>query len=98
VQFRGEDAAKDAEIQALRANLDAGEVARKLAVSEALSAVKKKRDALANELEQTKQDHLTASRLAEAALVTNNATQKLAITEAVSAVEIVSIIINDSRS
>ncbi len=31
--------AKDSEIQALRARLDAGEVARKLAVSEALSAV-----------------------------------------------------------
>jgi hypothetical protein len=34
--------------------LDAGEVARKLAVAEALSAVEKQRDALANELEQAK--------------------------------------------
>lgn len=33
--------AKDAEIQALKARLDAGEVAQKLAVSEALSAVEK---------------------------------------------------------
>ena len=42
-------AAKDAEIQELKAKLDAGEVARKLAVTEALSAVEKERDALANE-------------------------------------------------
>jgi hypothetical protein len=34
-------AAKDAEIQGLKASLDAGEVARKLAVAEALSAVEK---------------------------------------------------------
>jgi hypothetical protein len=49
-------AAKDAEIQELKARLDAGEVARKLAVTEALSAVEKERDALANELEQAKHD------------------------------------------
>lgn len=48
--------AKDAEIQELKARLDAGEVARQLAVAEALSAVEKERDALANELEQTKRD------------------------------------------
>ena len=42
--------AKDSEIQALKAKLDAGEVARKLAVTEALSDVQKERDALANEL------------------------------------------------
>ncbi len=41
-------AAKDVEIQDLKAKLDAGEVARKLAVAEALSAVEKERDALAN--------------------------------------------------
>ena len=44
--------AKDSEIQALKAKLDAGEVARKLAVTEALSDVQKERDALANELAQ----------------------------------------------
>ena len=59
-------AAKDAEIQELQARLDAGEVARKLAVAEALSAVEKQRDALANELQQAKHDKLTAARLAEA--------------------------------
>ena len=40
-------AAKDAEIQDLKAKLDVGEVTRKLAVSEALGAMEKERDALA---------------------------------------------------
>jgi hypothetical protein len=61
--------AKDSEIQALKAKLDAGEVARKLAVTEALSAVQKERDALANELAQAKRDKLAASELAEAKLM-----------------------------
>lgn len=69
-------AAKDVEIQDLRAKLDAGEVARKLAVTEALSAVEKERDALANELEQARQDKLNAAQLAEAKLV--NELQKAA--------------------
>lgn len=101
--------AKDAEIQELRAKLDAGEVARKLAVAEALSAVEKERDALANELEQATRDKHAASKLAEAKLVNElqkaavakdaeiqglsskldavEVAQRLAITEAVSAVE-----------
>lgn len=62
-------AAKDAEIQGLKAKLDAGEVARKLAVTEALNSVEKERDALANELEQVKNDKQTASKLAEAKLL-----------------------------
>jgi hypothetical protein len=60
---------KDSEIQKLQAKLDAGEVARKLAVTEALSAVEKERDELANELEQARRDKLAASELAEAKLV-----------------------------
>jgi len=60
--------AKDSEIQALKAKLDAGEVARKLAVTEALSDVQKERDALANELAQAKRDKLAAIELAEAKL------------------------------
>jgi uncharacterized protein (DUF3084 family) len=36
-------------------------VARKLAVAEALSAVEKERDALANELEQARHDQQSAS-------------------------------------
>jgi len=80
-------AAKDAEIQELKAKLNAGEVTRKLAVTEALNAVEKERDALANELEQAKQDNQAASKLAEAKLGANEVAQKLAITEAVSEVE-----------
>ncbi|PIF73644.1 hypothetical protein CLU95_0741 [Variovorax sp. 54] len=59
-------AAKDGEIQELKAKLEAGDVARKLAVSEALSIVERERDALANELEKAKQDKLAATALAEA--------------------------------
>ena len=61
-------AAKDAEIQALKARIEADEVARKLAVTEALSVVEKQRDALANELEQAKSESQSASKLAEAKL------------------------------
>ena len=60
--------AKDAEIQELKARLDAGDVARKLAVAEALSTVEKERDALANQLEQARQDKLAAAELAGAKL------------------------------
>jgi hypothetical protein len=60
--------AKDAEIQKLKAKLDAGEVSKTLAVSQALSAVEKERDALANKLEQEKRDKQAASSLAEAKL------------------------------
>ena len=72
-------AVKDAEIQDLKARLEAGEVARKLAVTEALSAVEKERDALANELEQVKQGKQAASELAEARLV--NEMQRAAATK-----------------
>ena len=72
-------AAKDAEIQALKARLDAGDVARKLAVTEALSAVEKERDALTNELKQARHDKQAVSQLAEARLV--NELQKTAATK-----------------
>ena len=61
-------AAKDTEIQALKAKLDAGEVTKKLAVTEALGEVEKERDALASEIEQTKRDKQAASELADARL------------------------------
>ena len=102
-------AAKDAEIRELKSKLDAGEVARKLAVTEALNTVEKERDALANELEQAKHDKQAASQLAEvmlanelqkaattkdaeiqglrAKLETIEVAQKLAINEAISAVQ-----------
>lgn len=59
---------KDSEIQELKARLDAAEVARQLAVAQALGAVEKERDALANELEQVKRDKQAAAALAEAKL------------------------------
>jgi hypothetical protein len=58
-------AAKQAEIQELKAQLDKGEEARKLAVAQALNAVEKERDKLASELHQAKLDTQTASQLAE---------------------------------
>jgi len=62
-------AAKDAEIQELKARLDAGAVARKLAVAEALSVVERERDELANELKQARHDKQAAAQLADAKLV-----------------------------
>ncbi len=72
--------AKDAELQALTARLDAAEVARKLAVNEALSAVEKERDALAKDLAQAQRDKQAESDLAESR-------HKLAVTEAVREIE-----------
>jgi hypothetical protein len=68
-ELQGAAAAKDALIAELQAKLDAGEVARKLAVSEALGALERERDRLAHELEQSKQEKLTADQLAEARLL-----------------------------
>lgn len=102
-------AAKDTEIQDLKAKLNAGDMALKLAVTEALSASEKERDMLTNELEKAKQDSQAASQLAQAKLTNdvnetaakkdaeiqdlkakldaNEVARKLAVTEAVSAVE-----------
>ena len=71
--------AKDSEIQELKARLGAGEVARKLAVIEALSAVEKERDTLAYELEQAKRDKQAAAELAAAKLL--NELQKATATK-----------------
>ncbi len=60
-------AAKDFEIQELKARLESGEVAQKLAVAEALSAIEKQRDALEHELENARRER-TVSKLAEAKL------------------------------
>jgi hypothetical protein len=56
--------AKDSEIQELKSLLETGEVTKKLAVTEALSNVQKERDALANELEQTRREKQASSELA----------------------------------
>ena len=68
--------AKDFEIQELRAKIEAGEVARKLAVVEALSEVEKQRDKLANDLDNARRDQEAMSKLAEAKL--NSELQKAA--------------------
>ena len=62
-------AIKDTEIQALKSKLAEGEVAKRLAVAEALSAVEKARDSIAHELEQARRDKLAAAELAEAKLL-----------------------------
>ncbi len=51
-QLQQAAAAKDSEIQALKAKLDADEVAKQLAVREAVAAVEKQRDELASGLER----------------------------------------------
>ncbi|MET4493699.1 DUF2130 domain-containing protein [Bradyrhizobium sp. LA7.1] len=61
-------AAKDAEIQEWKSKLEGSEVAQKLAVTEALSAVEKERDTLANALAQSEREKKAASELAEALL------------------------------
>lgn len=58
-------AAKDAEIHELQAKLKAEEVVRQLAVREALAAVEKERDALANQLEKASAEKLAELELAE---------------------------------
>ena len=101
--------AKDAEIQQLKARVDASEVAQKLAVTEALAATERERDALANELEKAKAESKTALDVAATKLANElervvaakdaevqglkakldavAVEQKLAVTEAVGAVE-----------
>lgn len=70
---------KDAEIQELRSRIETEEVARKLAVSEALSTLEKERDTLSYELEQTRREQESASKLAEVKLL--NELQKSAATK-----------------
>lgn len=89
---------KEAEIQELKSRLEAGDVAQKLAISEALGTVEKERDALMNELQQAKRDKDTATQLLEARLTqeiqqlkskldTTDVNRQLAVTQAVAVVE-----------
>lgn len=71
--------AKDSEIQELKARLESGEMARKLAVNEALIDVEKQRDTLLHELENAKREQEATSKLAEAKLVSE--LQKAATTK-----------------
>jgi hypothetical protein len=57
---------KETEIQRLKAELNAGEIAQQLAVAEALKAVERERDEIANELKQAKQASETSSELTKA--------------------------------
>ncbi|MGN6198731.1 DUF2130 domain-containing protein [Humibacter sp.] len=61
-------AVKEAEIHDLKAKLEAGEAEQRLAVAEALAAVEKQRDALANDLAQARSEKQSAVELAEAKL------------------------------
>ncbi|MEZ2144804.1 DUF2130 domain-containing protein [Bradyrhizobium sp. DN5] len=61
-------ATKDAEIQELKSKVEGNGVAQKLAVAEALSAVEKERDRLANALAESEREKKAASELAEALL------------------------------
>jgi hypothetical protein len=57
---------KETEIQRLKAALNAGEIAQQLAVAEALKAVERERDEIANELKQAKRASETSSELTKA--------------------------------
>ncbi|QLG88057.1 DUF2130 domain-containing protein [Chitinibacter bivalviorum] len=78
-ELQRDAATKEAEIQELKAKLEATAVEQQLAVSEALKAVEKQRDAVANELAKAKQDVEAAAKLAEAQR--ENALQKVAATK-----------------
>lgn len=61
-------AAKDAEIQDLKARLDAGALQQKMAVTEALGVVEKERDAALSDLHAANHDKQAAIEMAEAKL------------------------------
>lgn len=69
-------ATKDHEITDLRAKLDASELAKSLAVTEALGKAEMDRERLASELKQAQQDRKAAAELAKATLETE--TSKIA--------------------
>lgn len=78
-ELQRDAASKEAEIQELKAKLDATAVAQQLAVSEALKDVEKQRDTVASELAKAKQDMEAAAKLAEAQR--DNALQKATATK-----------------
>ena len=61
-ELQKEAAAKDAEIQALKAKLESNEVNKKLAVSEAVSLIEKERDELKNGLKQAELEKQLAEK------------------------------------
>lgn len=75
-KLQQEAATKDAEIERLKADLKAADVAKQLALKEALGTVEKERDGLAHQLEQMKQAVQATAKQAEQQLV--NELQKVA--------------------
>jgi len=67
-ELEQQKAHQDAALQELQAKLDASQLAQQLAVTEALSAASKEREALVVELEKVKQDKQSAEELAQANL------------------------------
>jgi len=78
---------KEAKIKKLEAKLEAEELARKLAVTEATNSVEKERDGLLNQLEKAKRDVQAAIDLSEAKQGIHETAKKLAVTEAIGEVE-----------
>ena len=76
IQLQSEQAAKDLEIQDLKGKLESWEASKNLAVNEAKSAIERERDALVNQLEQLKQDKLSAVQLVEAKLLADLQAEK----------------------
>ena len=76
IQLLAEQAAKDLEIQDLKGKLESGEASKKLAVNEAKTAIERERDTLVNQLEQLKQDKLSAVQLVEAKLLADLQAEK----------------------
>ena len=87
IEMQKASAAKESEIQELKAKINAAELTQTLAVAEAVGAVEKERAALASDLEQAKHDSEASSRLAAAKLEGLEVARKLAIAEAVGVVE-----------
>lgn len=71
IEFQDSFAQKDAEIVQLKAKIDAGDLTRQLAITEASSALEKERDTLKNDLERAKLE----KKLAENALIDRYETQ-----------------------
>lgn len=66
--LRGEASSKDAEIERLKAELAAADVAKSLALEQSVGAIERERDALKQELEAKKQEQQSALELQKAQL------------------------------
>ena len=97
-ELKGETQEKEATIQSLKAQLEAGKTEQQLAVNNAVTAVEKERDDLLNQLKQANLETQNATKLAEiekqkeiqklkGQLDAKDVSQKLAVKEAVSFVE-----------